>query len=310
MISVCMCTYNGELFLKEQLDSIREQTLTPDEVVICDDASTDNTVPLIRAYIEEYGLQESWRLTCNEENKGYPANFYACMGACRGELVFPADQDDIWKPKKLEKMVTVMNAHPDISVLSCLLAAVDEQGQQLKGLLTPKEQHGSELTPVSVQEVLYKDCWAGMTLVYRNAFYRQIQSQVQDSSMPHDRALWTLAADRGGFYQLNETLVYHRRHEQNTCKEEHRIDKLMRYERKLQEIQVYMEYMRGFLSEQITLTAPTKEAVQRKLERLKVRYDNLRERRIFRILSDYGKHPSEIRLTTLLCDLGIVIFKR
>jgi len=310
MISVCMCTYNGERFLREQLDSIRMQTLTPDEVVICDDASTDNTVSLIREFINKYGLQENWRLICNEENKGYPANFYACMGECRGELVFPADQDDIWKPEKLEKMVRIMEAHPEISVLSCCLRAVDEKGQKLKGLLAPKECNTGEIHEISISEVLHKDCWAGMTLVYRNDFYRRIKSQVQDSGLPHDRALWTLAADENGFYQVDETLVCHRRHEQNTCQEEHRIGKLMRYERKLQEIQVYMEYMRGFLDERVRITAPTKEAVQRKLERLQVRYDNLHERKISKILVDYIKNHSDIRLTTVLCDMGIVIFRR
>ena len=74
-ISVCMCTYNGEKYILPQLESIHAQTVAPDEVIICDDNSTDQTVSIIRDFIKEHGLEDTWSLHCNEENKGYPGNF-------------------------------------------------------------------------------------------------------------------------------------------------------------------------------------------------------------------------------------------
>ena len=310
MISVCMCTYNGERYVEEQLDSIRMQTCVPDEVVICDDCSTDNTVFIVRSYIEKYGLQDSWKLICNNVNKGYPTNFYYCMSKSKGDLVFLADQDDLWKLDKIEKMLQVMKKYPSIEVLSCCLRAIDENGLEIRGILAPKGMDSDEVHSVSISEVLYKDCWAGMTLVYRNEFYKQIQERVENSRLPHDRAIWTIAADRGSFYQLDSTLAFHRRHGSNACEEEHRVSKLMRYERKLQEIQVYMEYMQGLLDTDVQLSAETRNAVREKLERLRIRYQNLKERKLFSIVYDYIVNHHQVRVVTMLCDVGIVLFRR
>ena len=100
MISVCMGIYNGEAYIKAQLQSILNQTLSPDEVILCDDRSTDGTREIVDQFIRENGLSGKWQLHCNPENKGYPANFYAGMALCRGEYVFLADQDDIWDKNK------------------------------------------------------------------------------------------------------------------------------------------------------------------------------------------------------------------
>ena len=71
-----MGLYNGERYLEEQLQSILQQTKMPDEVILCDDGSTDATVKIAEQFIEKNGLGGSWKLFCNESNKGYPENFY------------------------------------------------------------------------------------------------------------------------------------------------------------------------------------------------------------------------------------------
>jgi len=69
-ISVVMATYNGEEFIKEQLDSIRLQTRAVDEVIMCDDGSSDNTVAVAKQYITEYSLSDSWKVVVKEKNLG------------------------------------------------------------------------------------------------------------------------------------------------------------------------------------------------------------------------------------------------
>ena len=68
MISVCMTSFNGEKYIEKQLDTVRLQTVKPDQVILCDDCSKDNTVEVVRKYIEKYSLQDSWKVYKNEEN--------------------------------------------------------------------------------------------------------------------------------------------------------------------------------------------------------------------------------------------------
>lgn len=112
MISVAMCTYNGTRFLKEQLDSILSQTLPPDEIVICDDCSTDGTAELAKTLLTKWSGK--WQVVENETNLGFRRNFEKAIQLCHGDLIFLSDQDDVWLPKKIEIMTQVLKAHPNI----------------------------------------------------------------------------------------------------------------------------------------------------------------------------------------------------
>ena len=87
MISLVMATYNGEKYLYEQLDSIRCQTMPPDEVIICDDCSKDSTVNMIQKYIDKYQLKH-WNVYENEKNKGYSKNFSDALKLAKGDIIF------------------------------------------------------------------------------------------------------------------------------------------------------------------------------------------------------------------------------
>ena len=115
-ISIVMTTYNGEKYLIEQLDSLRDQTRKPDEVIICDDGSSDSTNRYIDKYIEENSL-ENWKHIINEENKGWKKNFIDGIKMSTGDLIFTCDQDDVWYKYKLELMEEIMAQKPEISLL-------------------------------------------------------------------------------------------------------------------------------------------------------------------------------------------------
>lgn len=99
-ISVAMCTYNGEKFLGEQLESIAAQTLIPSELVVCDDGSADSTPDIVAAFAKTAAF--SVRFFRNPQNLGSTKNFEQAIGLCRGEFIALADQDDWWRPDKLE----------------------------------------------------------------------------------------------------------------------------------------------------------------------------------------------------------------
>lgn len=98
LVSIAMATYNGEKYLKEQLDSIYAQTYKNIEVIVCDDCSSDKTVEILDEYKEKYGL----KYYINEKNLGFKKNFEKAISLCSGDFIALADQDDIWIESKIE----------------------------------------------------------------------------------------------------------------------------------------------------------------------------------------------------------------
>ena len=98
-VSIAMAAYNGADYLSEQLSSFLLQTRLPDELVVCDDASSDSTVSII----EEFALRAPFevRLIKNKQNLGYIRNFEKALSLCQGDLIFLSDQDDVWFPEKV-----------------------------------------------------------------------------------------------------------------------------------------------------------------------------------------------------------------
>lgn len=123
-ISVAMCTYNGTRFLKAQLDSILDQTLQPNEIIICDDCSSDGTVTLARDLLSDWGGK--WQVVENETNLGFRQNFEKAIQLCHGDIIFLSDQDDVWMPHKIEEMIWIFRTYPEVVLAFHDAKLVDE----------------------------------------------------------------------------------------------------------------------------------------------------------------------------------------
>lgn len=110
-VSVVIATFNGAEFLREQLDSVLNQTLLPDEIVICDDHSTDGTWHIIEEYKNRYPTL--FKIYQNKERKGPHKNFKSAFNYSTSDLIAPCDQDDLWFPEKLERSVRAIDAGYD-----------------------------------------------------------------------------------------------------------------------------------------------------------------------------------------------------
>lgn len=97
-VSIAMATYNGERFLRKQLDSLYSQTRCPDEIVVCDDNSNDGTLEILKEYNLKYGL----RYFVNSPSLGVNRNFFKAIELCTGDYIAICDQDDIWLANKIE----------------------------------------------------------------------------------------------------------------------------------------------------------------------------------------------------------------
>ena len=408
-VSVCMGIYNGEKYIEEQLDSILGQTRKAEEVILCDDCSTDRTVEIVRLFIERNGLQESWRLYCNGENRGYPGNFYYVMGLCAGDVVFLADQDDVWAETKLERMCAVLEEHPEAEVLACKFGLMDGEGERIHAVMAPSRSLGTrKLRQVGLREIFRKYQWPGMVLAYRNGWYRERgmgicgqespgqkgartageaeecredgnrsheetgqsredgnrsheetgqsredgnrsheetgqsredgsrshgetgQSREDGSrshedaghhgedgsgpcgnggsefKVPHDIFLCAMAAEEGAFFHMDEELARHRRHEDNTAAEEHRVGKLLQKERKLWEIEKYLRMLGEFEERRVLRTEAGKRILREKTQAMEGRYEALQSGRIWRVLRAAARDWRQVRGVAVVCDLVIV----
>lgn len=130
-ISVVMCTYNGWAYLQEQLDSLIHQHRQPDELVICDDQSTDQTLSLAKQFAVDAPFPVTVHL--NPKQYGPASNFSQAIQKCTGDIILPCDQDDRWLPEKIATFEKLFAENPD-----CLLAFSDLAIMQTDGTPTTR----------------------------------------------------------------------------------------------------------------------------------------------------------------------------
>ena len=127
MVSIALATYNGGKFLRQQLDTLLAQTYKNIEIIICDDNSTDNTWLIL----QEYAIKNNQiKLFKNEKNLGFIKNFERVVGLCEGDFIAISDQDDLWQPEKIEKLI---NNIADYSLIYSDSVFIDANGAFLGG---------------------------------------------------------------------------------------------------------------------------------------------------------------------------------
>lgn len=209
-----MTIFNGEKHLLEQLDSLRFQTRQPEEVLIVDDCSTDGSVSLVKSYIEENNLS-SWRIIKNEVNIGWKANFINAFNMAIGEVIFCADQDDIWENTKISEMMKRIENNESISALACNIEPFYETSKVDR---VPKyiiKKYGHKVC----EQVHFDKKWdvmlrPGCSMCFKKSLLPYIK-EVWFPELAHDSAIWVAALLFDSAYILNINLVKFRRHLEN-----------------------------------------------------------------------------------------------
>ena len=219
MISVAIATYNGQEFIKEQLLSILNQTMPVDEIVICDDQSSDDTVKIIQEL-----LCDKIYLYQNEKNLGYKLNFKKALSYCKGDYIFLCDQDDIWKPNKVQTMIEIMQNHPEIKALASTYDLIDELGNEKqidinrnysnKNMYKCKVKDNA-LVKVPFERLIVENSFQGCALCLRKQVNEKFQRCFSDD-FHHDWLINILASEQNGMYFLNIPLFHYRIHSKNT----------------------------------------------------------------------------------------------
>src|SRR6185503_4562112 len=124
-ISLALCTFNGARYLASQLESIVTQTRPPDELIVCDDQSSDHTREIIQAFASSASFPV--RLYVNDKQLGVRKNFERAISLCSGDVIALCDQDDIWHPEKLQLAEAVFLSSSDVGLVFSDAELVDDK---------------------------------------------------------------------------------------------------------------------------------------------------------------------------------------
>ena len=204
LISIVMATYNGEKYLREQVDSLLAQSYPSLEFVFVDDASSDSSLEILRHYASQ---DERIHLVANPINQGLLATFETGIRAAKGEMIALSDQDDVWMPEKISLLASAIGSHSLIYADSALTNAA--------GTVTGKFSDRNHLChyPTALHYVFGTKAMGHAMLFKR---------EIIDIALPfpdyvgHDYILGFAGAALNGVAYLPATLVNYRQHSTNT----------------------------------------------------------------------------------------------
>ncbi|MCL2627449.1 MAG: glycosyltransferase family 2 protein [Oscillospiraceae bacterium] len=217
MISVLLAAYNGELYIKEQINSLLSQTVSDFKLYVRDDISTDNTYTIIK----EYSQKHPDMIVAEQSKKntgGAEYNFINMMIEHKDDYVMLCDQDDVWLPDKIEKSLkkikemeeeygadTPLLVHTDLKVVSNDLNVISSSYQKMAS---------KDFNKNSLNYALALSNVGGSTVIYNRTLANLIQA-VPDFIVMHDWWLALIAAAFGKIGVVNEATVLYRQHEGN-----------------------------------------------------------------------------------------------
>ena len=206
VVSIILCTYNGALYVKEQLDSIIRQTYPSLEIIIADDASTDDTWTILESIAKE---DERIRLYRNEKNLGFNVNFSQACEKATGEYIAIADQDDIWEAEKIAVLVDAIDESKEIMLVHCISARFEEKGKpHLRSLRWLNYFNGND-----IRYFMLSNYVSGHNMLFRKELLQA--SLPFPPNMYYDWWLAAVACCSGGIGYVSKVLAYHRLHEKN-----------------------------------------------------------------------------------------------
>ncbi|MGE4545127.1 MAG: glycosyltransferase family 2 protein [Pedobacter sp.] len=203
-ISIALATFNGEKYIREQLCSFIEQTQQPDELIICDDCSTDSTVDIVRKFADI--AQFEIKIFVNKIKIGYAQNFSKALQYCTGDIIFLSDQDDVWLSNKIKRVVSFFADDPEIQLLIHDL-------EYCRGDLTPIGQ-----TKIERMHKVFdlERCYVvGMATAIRRPFLQLCLPIPSECNVAHDFWLHCCAGAIGKKRIICEVLSKYRRHSSN-----------------------------------------------------------------------------------------------
>lgn len=229
IISVALCTYNSSRYLQAELESMASQTRFPDEVVVCDDGSQDNTLELLEQFRKNASFPV--RIFRNAQHLGSTKNFEQAIAFCQGEFIALADHDDLWYPNKLQLLSEVLAADPNAGYVFADADVIDDEGKPVGATLWQKQDvrylpRTGFLPQNQVTALLKVGFPAGCTMMFRSDL-KEIVLPIS-SRWIHDFWISLLASMTGRYgIAVSEPLMAFRLHASQAVGVRPRIWKLL-----------------------------------------------------------------------------------
>ncbi len=213
MVSIVLATYNGENFIKQQINSILAQDYQDFELIIQDDCSTDNTVSILNSYSK---LDPRIKILKNERNLGYTKNFMTLLENVKGDFVFLSDQDDIWVKNKISASLEIFKKHKDAELLICS----DEDFFYEEQILPKKENINYHY--VYLPEILWSCSYKGCNMCLSANLVNNLLTEASkiDYIIAHDWFILCYAYCTSRILYTDKILLNYRIHDNNTSRKE------------------------------------------------------------------------------------------
>lgn len=206
LVSVLMAVYNGEKFVAQSINSILQQTFSNLELIVIDDASSDNTPTILKSYQDK-----RLKIYTNPHNLGLTKTLNRGLGLVQGKYIARMDADDISVPNRIEKQVIFMEQNPDVGLLGGWIRNFDDEGSHVWQLATAHEQIACKL--------LFTTQMVHGTAFFRRAILDEQGINYNENFLTsQDYELWTRLIEYTQFANLPEVLVEVRHHTQQVTK--------------------------------------------------------------------------------------------
>lgn len=212
LVSIVMATYNGEKYLRQQLDSIITQTYRNLELIAVDDASSDGTLEILTEYAK---LDTRIKIYSSERNLGVVATFEKALGQAKGEFIAFSDQDDIFHKSKIELLVKALNSKLDRDLVLSDLSLIDAQGKEI----APSLWRYQKLSPKEgkpFQRLINCNFATGCGMMFRRRLLKLALPFPEDIHM-HDWwiAVVSTTSSASGICLVDDALTAYRQHGSN-----------------------------------------------------------------------------------------------
>ncbi len=222
-ISIAMATYNGGRFIREQLDSILNQTEQDFELIICDDCSTDDTYSIVSEYSRK---DKRIKCFCNESNMGFKRNFEKAISLCTADYIALSDQDDVWLPDHLELLI---NNIGDKMVCCGDADLVDSEGKPMGMTLSCLQNLDRQIEDdlrKAYRIFFFIAPYQGASTMIRRDFF-DLALPIPEQVHYHDAWFTALACFSGGIKYMKRPITNYRQHSNNvSVKKKKRISRL------------------------------------------------------------------------------------
>jgi glycosyltransferase involved in cell wall biosynthesis len=212
-VSVAMCTYNGEQFVEEQLKSIIYQTCPPDEIVICDDGSADETVRIIQSIADNTTIPIN--IIENKENLGVTTNFEQSIFKTTGDIIFLSDQDDVWFEDKIESMIDCFINNKNIVMVYHDAEVVDDKLTSLGYSIFDDRTYLRLGQKRNIENIIVNVGTKGSTIAFKSCMKKIVLPFEASNLWSHDYWISTIAHAIGEVKPISRSLMCYRIHENN-----------------------------------------------------------------------------------------------